>query len=361
MGNLAIRFCTESLLSRLACLRRWAYSGSSRLSIKTLMKRACPVPCSKQCSASNSRLAIVTRFMCRMALKRRRTRAVKVIVGALSAFTNSNAICRYARRVNWSTRHLQAVVRRRMACMSSHLILLNRHWDKMYPPVPLQPTRKAEQPRSPPSPSAENASPPATEAQRAASAPPNSSKRPARKKGVGGQGGQRKGKGRQKQQQSAAGAGKKGAVGGNRSGRGRSAEGSPTVVAPDDEGSDAAQADETRKPSLYVCAKAKHEEIFSWLQRTRSKHCRDVINYERFTVRPLENHRVSDGRNILLAKSCLYRSRASGTCSRRTVQPQSQPELLEIPSSRKFLYLDSRTPLRVDVTRNIGEWTKKGV
>lgn len=252
-----------------------------------------------QRSASNSRLAIVTRFVCRMALKRRRNRAVKVMVGALSAFTNSNAIGRYARRVNWSTRHLQAVVRRRMACMSSHLILLNRHWDRMYPPVPQQPTRKAEPLQPSPSPSASTASPSATDAQRAASASSNSSKRPARKKGGGGQGGQKKGKGRQKAQQGTAGAGRKGAVGGNRSGGGRSVEAPSTLLAPDDQSTEPAQGDERRRPPLYVCVKVKHEEIFSWMQRTRSKHCRDVINYERFTVRSLEN-RMSHGLFVFL-------------------------------------------------------------
>ncbi|CAN0280159.1 unnamed protein product, partial [Ectocarpus sp. 12 AP-2014] len=51
--------------------------------------------------ANMNRMAIVTRFLSQMALKRRRNRAVKIIIGALSAFTNSNAIGRYAQRVNW--------------------------------------------------------------------------------------------------------------------------------------------------------------------------------------------------------------------------------------------------------------------
>lgn len=236
-----------------------------------------------------SRLAIVTRFLRRMVLKRRRTRAVKIMVGALSAFTNSNAVGRYARRVNWGARHLQAVTRRRMACMSSHLILLNRHWDKRYPPAPLLSAKKAVVPlQSPPSSSAATASPSAADAQLAASASPSSSKRPARKKGGVGQGGQRKGKGRQKRQQSVAGAGRKReSAGGNRGGTRRSKARPAVSVAADDNGTELAQADQRRRPPVYVCPKAKHEEVLAWLRRTRSKNSRDVMNYERFTVRPV--------------------------------------------------------------------------
>lgn len=258
--------------------------------------------------------------MCRMILKRRRTKAVKVMVGALSAFTNSNAIGRHARRVKWGARHLQAVVRRRMACMSSHLILLNRYWDKLYPPVPLQTTRNPVSLQPLPPSAAATVSPPATEGQQLATpASLNSGKRPARKRVGGGQGGQRKGNGRQKRQQSIAGAERKreSAVGGNRSSSGPSAEAPATLVAPDDKKSAAtAQTDQRRRPPIYVCAKAKHREILSWLQRTRSKHCRDVINYERFTVRPLECRwhagRANDSRNRLTKPLGFRATRGSG-------------------------------------------------
>lgn len=255
---------------------------------------ACPVPdldVFLNFRQTNSRLAIVTRFLCQTILKRRRNRAVKVMVGALSAFTNSNAIGRYARRVKWGSRRLQAVARGRITCMSSHLTLLYRHWDRLYPPVPVSPTMTALAPPSPPLSAISPVSPSATAEAKLTGAPAssNGSKRPARKKGGGGQGGQKKGKGRPKRRQSVIAGGKKGdgsrGSGGGVGGGGQAAAVPTALSTPEDGSSALVQAAQRRRPPLYVSSKAKHEEIFSWMQRTRSKHCKDVINYERFTVR----------------------------------------------------------------------------
>lgn len=234
-------------------------------------------------------MAIVTRFMSQMALKRRRNRAVKVLVGALSAFTNSNAIGRYAQRVNWGTRHLQAVVRRRMACMTSHLTLLNRHWDRLYPPVPLPPMTTAMLLRPPSKASLPPSRPGTAETTPAPATSPSSNKRPNRRKGAGGQGGQKKGRPRPKRQKSVVVLEKK--VENDNSGGGGGGGGqASTLAVPGTAESNCAgpeNAPQPRRPPVYVSSEAKHREIFSWLQRTRSKHCRDVINYQRFTVRPL--------------------------------------------------------------------------
>ncbi|CAM9175616.1 unnamed protein product, partial [Ectocarpus fasciculatus] len=239
--------------------------------------------------ANMNRMAIVTRFMSQMALKRRRNRAVKVLIGALSAFTNSNAIGRYAQRVKWGTRHLQAVVRRRMACMTSHLTLLNRHWDRLYPPAPL-PLMTTAMLLRPPSKDSLPQSRPGTAETTPATAPSSSSnKRPNRRKGVGGQGGQKKGRTRPKRSKSVVGREKKvGDAGGGGSGQ-ASTGGTPASTGPGAaEGNSTAgeNASQPRRPPMYVSSEAKHREIFSWLQRTRAKHCRDVINYERFTIFP---------------------------------------------------------------------------
>lgn len=236
---------------------------------------------------TNSRLAIVTKFLCHMVLKRRRNRAVKVMVGALSAFTNSNAIGRYARRVHWGSRRLQAVVRGRIACMSSHLALLNRQWDRLHPPIPVPQTIAASAMSSPPLSTALPVSlPDIVEGKVTGEAmSPNGSKRPARRKGAGGQGGQKKGKGR-KSQQSVVAVGKAGASGrGGGGGRGQAAAVRKAVSTPDNDSSAPTEAKRRGRPPPHVSSKAKHDEIISWLQRTRSKHCKDVINYERFTVR----------------------------------------------------------------------------
>ncbi|CAN0215764.1 unnamed protein product, partial [Ectocarpus sp. 13 AM-2016] len=236
-----------------------------------------------------NRMAIVTRFMSQMALKRRRNRAIKIIIGALSAFTNSNAIGRYAQRVNWGTRHLQAVVRRRMACMTSHLTLLNRHWDRLYPPVPL-PLMTTALLLKPPSKASLPLSRPGTaETTPATSTSTSSNKRPNRRKGAGGQGGQKKGRTRPKRQKSIVGREKKveNDTGGG-GGQGSAGATLASMVPETAESKSAAPetASQPRRPPLYVSSEAKHREIFSWLRRTRAKHCRDVINYERFTVFP---------------------------------------------------------------------------
>ena len=79
------------------------------------------------------------RFLCRVIVKRRRVRAVRIIAGALGAFTKSNVVRRYAGRVRWGAHRLQAAARQRVACMTDHLDLLSRHWDRLYPP-PTVPT-----------------------------------------------------------------------------------------------------------------------------------------------------------------------------------------------------------------------------
>lgn len=232
----------------------------------------------------SSRLAIVTRFMRRMVLRRRRNKAAKVLVGFLSALTKSNAIGRYAQRVKWGTRHLQAVVRRRMACMSSHLILLNRQWDRLYPPATLAPTKTAVPLPSPPSSATLPISPSGeADAKPTPAASPNASKRPPRRRGGGGgQGGQKKGKGRQKPRQSVVGAGRKEDGGSGGVGQATVEPTAPTVP---EESVTGLQQTNRRRPPLFVSSKAKHDEIVAWLQRARSRHCRDIINYERFTVR----------------------------------------------------------------------------
>ncbi|CAN0246598.1 unnamed protein product, partial [Pylaiella littoralis] len=242
----------------------------------------------KRLELNENRLAIVTKFLCHMVLKRRRNRAVKVMVGALSAFTNSNAIGRYARRVHWGSRRLQAVVRGRIACMSSHLALLNRQWDRLHPPIPVPQTIAVSAMSSPPLSTALPVSlPDVVEGKVTGEATsPNGSKRPARRKGAGGQGGQKKGKGR-KSQQSVVAVGKAGASGrGGGGGRGQAAAVRKAVSMPDNDSSAPTEAKRRGRPPPHVSSKAKHDEIISWLQRTRSKHCKDVINYERFTIFP---------------------------------------------------------------------------
>lgn len=222
--------------------------------------------------------------MCRMVLRRRRNKAVKVMVGFLSSLTKSNAIGRYAQRVKWGTRHLQAVARRRMACMSSHLILLTRQWDRLYPPATLAPTKTAAPRPSPPSAVLHVSASGEADPKRTPAASPNGSKRPPRRKGGGGgQGGQRKGKGRPRRRQSVVGAG--GKEDGGSGGVGQAAAEPALPTAPEGNGDGLEQADR-RRPPLFVSSKAKHDEIVAWLQRARSRHCRDTINYERFTVRP---------------------------------------------------------------------------
>ncbi|CAM9875461.1 unnamed protein product [Ectocarpus sp. 4 AP-2014] len=240
--------------------------------------------------ANMNRMAIVTRFMSQMVLKRRRNRAVKILIGALSAFTNSNAVGRYAQRVNWGTRHLQAVVRRRMACMTSHLTLLNRHWDRLYPPVTLPLMTTGMLLRPPSKASLPPSRPGTAETTPATSTSPSSNKRPNRRKGARGQGGQKKGRTRPKRQKSVVGREKKFE---NDTGDGGGGQGSAGATlastVPETAESKSAPpetASQPRRPPVYVSIEAKHREIFSWLQRTRAKHCRDVINYERFTIFP---------------------------------------------------------------------------
>ncbi|CAB1119759.1 unnamed protein product [Ectocarpus sp. CCAP 1310/34] len=236
--------------------------------------------------ANMNRMAIVTRFIGQMALKRRRNRAVKILIGALSAFTSSSAIGRYAQRVNWGTRHLQAVVRRRMACMTSHLTLLNRHWDRLYPPVPL-PLMTTGMPLRPPSEASLPPSQPGTaKTTPATSTSPSSNKRPNRRKGAGGQGGPKKGRTRPKRQKSVVGRKKQfqnDAGGGGGQGSAGATHASTVPETAESNSAPRETAPQRRRPPVYVSSEAKHREIFSWLQRTRAKHCRDIINYERFT------------------------------------------------------------------------------
>ncbi|CAM9924123.1 unnamed protein product [Ectocarpus sp. 6 AP-2014] len=238
--------------------------------------------------ANMNRMAIVTRFMSQMALKRRRNRAVKIVIGALSAFTNSNAIGRYAQRVNWGTRHLQAVVRRRMACMTSHLTLLNRHWDRLYPPVPLPLMTTAMLLRPPSKASLPPSRPGTAETTPATSTSPSSNKRPNRRKGAGGQGGQKKGRARSKRRKSVVGREKKveNDTGGGGQGPARATLASTVPETANSNSAPPENASQPRRPPVYVSSEAKHREILSWLQRRRAKHCRDVINYERFTIFP---------------------------------------------------------------------------
>lgn len=242
-------------------------------------------------STTDSRLSIVTRFLCQLVLKRRRNRAVKVMVGALSAFTNSNAIGRYARRVKWGSRRLQAVVRGRVACMSSHLALLNRQWDRQHPPALVSQTMTISALPSLTVSAALPVSLPSTTDGKLAvgAASSNGSKRPGRKKGGGGQGGQKKGKGR-KPQRSVVAVGKKGDGGrGRGGGHGRTSTVPTALSTPDNDSLSLIEAGKRTRAAMHVSSKAKHDEIFSWMQRTRSKHCKDLINYERFTVRALGN------------------------------------------------------------------------
>ncbi|CAN0560856.1 unnamed protein product, partial [Ectocarpus sp. 12 AP-2014] len=190
---------------------------------------------------------------------------------------------------NWGTRHLQAVVRRRMACMTSHLTLLNRHWDRLYPPLPLPLTTTAMLLRPPSKASLPPSRPGTAETTPATSTSPSSNKRPNRRKGAGGQGGQKKGRTRPKRQKSVVGREKK-AENDTGGGGGHGSAGATLASAvPETAESNSAPpetASQPRRPPVYVSSEAKHREIFSWLQRTRVKHCRDVINYERFTIFP---------------------------------------------------------------------------
>lgn len=101
---------------------------------------------------NNSRIAIVTRFLSRSIVLRRRNRAANVIAGALGSLTNSNAVGRYAKRVKWGSHHIQAVVRRRMGCMAAHLTLLSRHWERLFPLPPAVSAAGAPAPAPPASP-----------------------------------------------------------------------------------------------------------------------------------------------------------------------------------------------------------------
>ncbi|CAM9405818.1 unnamed protein product [Hapterophycus canaliculatus] len=277
---------------------------------------------------NSNRIAIVTRFLSRMVLKRRRNRAVKVIIGALSAFTNSNAIGRYARRVQWGAKHLQAVVRRRVACMTSHLVLLHRLWDSLYPPVP-EPSIATETSATFPALSAAlPASPPVTtEATLSTSTKPgNSSKRPARRKIGGGQGGQKKAKSRKGRQSIVLGRLKEDETRNSNAQASSSAEPEPmTLLMPESGGEAPVQAEQSRRPPMYVTSKAKHDEIHSWLQRVRSTHCRDVINYERFTIFPcmvelLLQHECTTYRTRLEAIKHVTALRRCGRLSRAWIE-----------------------------------------
>lgn len=210
---------------------------------------------------NNSRIAVVMRFLSGILLRRRRRIAANTIAGSLGAFTNSNAIARYAKRVNWGSRHLQAVARRRMECLTAHLFLLSKQWDSLYLPAI---------PQSAPAPVPDTERASKTAAAPPTSAPSGKRSSPKRKGG----GGKQKGKGASKRQGEASLAriAKMGRVDiDNAQGTGE------TTV--DSTG-------EARRHQLIcVTAKAKADEITLWLRRARSKHCQDLINYDRLTVR----------------------------------------------------------------------------
>lgn len=219
----------------------------------------------------DSRISVVTRFLGQIVLKRRQNRAANILAGSLSAFTSSNAIERYAKRVKWGSRHLQALARRRMACMTAHLTLLNRQWDRLYPPPP--PTATLPRAKSN---SDTGVLPPATATKNVASPPssPNNA-RSARRQRRGGGGGKQKGNSRQKRQGRALAAADTAQTG--------EADADDVPICDQDKGSSTSTT--AREKQVCVSSKAKREELLAWLRTTRANHSAAMVNYERFTVR----------------------------------------------------------------------------